>query len=266
MRRLKKTFQELKRQGRKGFVAYITAGDPDLSATKENILLLAEQGVDVVELGVPFSDPLADGRINQEAANRALESGTTFQGILEMVSDVRKECDIPIVFFSYFNPLYAQGFERAAKESAEAGVDGMLILDLSLEESSRYQKILDGEGLDHICLVTPTTPEDRIKKIVRHASGFVYCVSRTGVTGVQSEVQSGAQELVESTKSFTKLPVVLGFGISTPEQAASVAAYADAIVVGSAIVKKFHESPHTTEGRRQAAEWVGTLVQAAHSA
>jgi tryptophan synthase alpha chain len=260
--RIGQAFDRLQDEGKKGFVAYITAGDPSCKATEDMVVRLADQGVDVIELGIPFSDPLADGRVNQEAATRALAGGATFEGILNSVENIRRKTDVPILFFTYLNPIFAHGMKKALRQSAEAGVDGFLILDLPVEESADCREQLVKNNLDNICLVTPTSPDGRVKHIVKEASGFVYCVSRTGVTGMQEKTDKGARGVVMKTKKFTDLPVVLGFGISTPKQAAEAAGYADAVVVGSAIVKKFHEEKHNAAGRARAAAWVGDLVKA----
>ncbi|MBU0678869.1 MAG: tryptophan synthase subunit alpha, partial [Verrucomicrobia bacterium] len=207
-------------------------------------------------------DPLADGKVNQDAASRALAAGATFSRVLDCVSTIRRKSDIPLFFYSYLNPLYARGFDRAMKEVKTAGIDGMLLLDLPFEESAPYASSLRKYGLDNVSLVTPTSPPARIKSIVGHASGFVYCVSRTGVTGLQKRLDADAGRLIKSTRKHTKLPIALGFGISTPAHARAAAEEADAIIVGSAIVKRFHEEAHTPRGRAAAAEWVSTLVKA----
>ena len=260
--RVTQRFERLRKEGKKGFIAYLSAGDPSLEDTVDIVLRLDEAGVDLIELGLPFSDPMADGRVNQEAAVRALEAGSTFDGVMACVAKIRETSEIPIIFYAYMNPLVARGFERAMADSAAAGVDGFLVLDLPMEEAGAYQKALKQNNLNSISLVTPTTPEARIKKIVKQANGFVYCVSREGVTGVQSEVAAGAPALVASIKKHTDVPVALGFGIGTPEQAAEAAAFSDAVVVGSAIVNRFHNNAHTPEGRAEAAAFVKTMVDA----
>lgn len=260
--RIDHRLESLAARGEKGFIAYITAGDPGLKETEEMILRLGEVGVDIVELGVPFSDPLADGRVNQESAARALKSGTTIEGLLEMVQRVRMRSDIPIMCYTYMNPIYARGEESVLRDASKAGVDGMLFLDLPVEESAPYVAWMKRYNISNITLVTPTTPPDRIERIVGRATGFVYCVSREGVTGAQSSLSPAALDLVKRTKALTSLPVALGFGISSPEHAASAARVADAVVVGSAIVNQFHKSPNSPAGRRAAASWVGTLVAA----
>jgi tryptophan synthase alpha chain len=260
--RIDRCFARLRDERRKGFIAYITAGDPSLAVTQENVVLLERAGVDLIELGIPFSDPVADGRVNQAAAERALRSGTTYQDILECVRSIRHASEIPILFFSYLNPLLARGFERTARGAAEAGVDGFLILDLPPEEISPYAAILEHYGLNHVCLVAPTSPPDRIRQIVRAASGFVYCVSREGVTGKQAKLAAGARRLLRRVRRFTTLPLALGFGISTPAQAKAAAREADAVVVGSAIVEALAASGRDRAARRRTAGWIGDMVKA----
>lgn len=260
--RIEQRFQELARRRQKGFIAYITAGDPSLKATEDFVLRLAEAGADIVELGIPFSDPLADGRVNQESAARALEAGATPSRVLETVARIRCRCEIPMMGYTYMNPVHARGAGRFMKEAAAAGLDGLLLLDLPVEEADPYRALLRKHQLNHIALVTPTTPDARIAKIVKSASGFVYCVSREGVTGTQNQLSPAAIDLVRRTKSMTSLPVALGFGIGTPDHARTAAAAADAVVVGSAIVNRLHEAPDTAAGRQAAADWVRTLIDA----
>jgi tryptophan synthase alpha chain len=260
--RIDRCFESLRARGEKGFIAYITAGDPDLDATLERVKLLEAMGVDLIELGVPFSEPLADGEANQRAAERALAAGTTFEGILETVRKIRTFSDIPLLFFSYLNPLFVRGFETSAAMAKAAGVDGMLLVDLSLEESAPYTEALEKEGLNHVVLITPTTPDDRMAGLLKSASGFVYCVSRAGVTGEQTELQKEAASVLARAGRYTDLPLALGFGVSTPGQAAAYAEMCDAVVVGSSIVTTFHKAGNTPEGRQSAADKISKLVQA----
>lgn len=260
--RIDHKFAELKKQGKKGFIAYLSAGDPNLEDTVDIVLGLEKAGVDVVELGLPFSDPLADGRVNQEAATRALEAGSTFDGVMQCVARIREQSEIPLIFYAYMNPLLSRGFEASIAAAAKAGIDGFLLLDLPLEEAKPYRKALADNALNAIQLVTPTTPDERIEKIVKQANGFIYCVSREGVTGVQDSIAEGAGALVERINSKSKLPVALGFGIGTPEQARDAAKLSDAVVVGSAIVNAFHNNPHTPEGRADATAFVKQMVTA----
>jgi tryptophan synthase alpha chain len=263
--RVDRRFADLKKQDKKGFIAYLSAGDPNLQDTVDICLRLEDAGVDVIELGLPFSDPLADGRVNQEAATRALEAGSTFDGVMECISNIRKRSEIPMIFYAYMNPLLARGYETSIAAAAQAGIDGFLLLDLPLEEAKPYRAALTQNALNAIQLVTPTTPNDRIQKIVKQANGFIYCVSREGVTGVQDEIAEGAGALVQRIKEKSNLPVALGFGIGTPEQAHDAAKLSDAVVVGSAIVNAFHNQPHTAEGRAEATAFVKYMVDAVKS-
>ncbi|MEN7973185.1 MAG: tryptophan synthase subunit alpha [Verrucomicrobiota bacterium] len=260
--RVDRKFAELKKQGKKSFIAYLGAGDPNLEDSVDIVLRLEDAGVDLVELGLPFSDPLADGRVNQEAATRALEAGATFDGVMESIAKIRERSDLPMIFYAYMNPLLAHGFDQSMEIAAQAGIDGFLLLDLPFEEAGPYRQALKQNNLNAIQLITPTTPDERIEKIVKRASGFVYCVSREGVTGVQDKIAEGAGALVDRIKAKTECPVALGFGIGTPEQARDAAQLADGVVVGSAIVNKFHSNPHTPEGRADAAAFVKQMVDA----
>ncbi|MDA1272783.1 MAG: tryptophan synthase subunit alpha [Verrucomicrobia bacterium] len=241
MNRIAQRFAQLAEQSRKGFVVYIGAGDPDLEATRALAISFDRVGVDVLELGVPFSDPLADGLVNQLAAQRGLSSGTTPSGVLETVSRIRKECQIPIVLYVYFNLLHRYGLEKFISDAAKSGVDGFLVLDLPPEESGDYERLMRKAGLSVIYLVAPTTPEDRIEKIVKRGTGFIYYISREGVTGMQESVAANIADRTAKIHAHTDLPVAVGFGISNPEQARLVAENADAVVVGSAIVHKIAE-------------------------
>lgn len=260
--RIDKKFTKLKQLGQKGFIAYVTAGDPDLAGARDIVLRLEDIGVDIVELGIPFSDPLADGKVNQESALRALAAGTTLEGVLDLIARIRRQSDIPILCYSYFNLMYTYGLKKTAKDATHVGLDGFLVLDLPVEEAAPVHAILTQQALNHIYLVTPTSPVARIRKIVEACSGFVYCVSRTGVTGMQKQIEGEAGDLVATTKKLTPLPVALGFGISSPAQARKAARLADAVVVGSAIVDRFHRAAATPKGRVAAAQWVKTLVDA----
>ncbi len=260
--RIDKCFQSLRAADEKGFIAYITAGDPDIETTYNNVLLLENAGVDVVELGIPFSDPLADGRVNQESAQRALESGTTILKIFDMISRLRKQTDIPLMCYCYMNLLYAPGFERMLHRGAKAGLDGMLILDLPVEERPAFAPIMLRENINDIALITPTSPTERIQKIVRHASGFVYVVSRAGVTGMQESLATDAKGLLSRARRCTSLPLALGFGISNPAQARDAAHIADAVVVGSAIVQQLHEAGSSRSERDKVKRQVRKMVKA----
>ena len=262
MNRIEETFARLRSQGRKGLVVYIGAGDPDLAATRDLVLAFDQAGVAVVELGVPFSDPLADGLVNQLAAQRGLESGTTPDGVLKTISKIREVSRIPIVLYVYFNLIHKVGLGAFIRQSARAGVDGMLILDLPPEESENYEALMKQAGLSQIYLVAPTTPDDRVQLIVNRGSGFIYCISREGVTGMQSQVASDLAAQVSRIRAHTHLPVAVGFGVSNADQARLVARHADAVVVGSAIVQQIASHGRSPDGLKCVAEFVHTLAQA----
>uniref|UniRef100_A0A831U148 Tryptophan synthase alpha chain n=1 Tax=Geobacter metallireducens TaxID=28232 RepID=A0A831U148_GEOME len=258
MSRIAGTFAELKRNGKKALVTFITAGDPDLGATEELIPLLAENGADIIELGVPFSDPMADGPTIQLSSERALAAGTTLPKILAMVKSVRGRTQVPIVLMGYFNPIFAYGVDRFAADAAAAGVDGVLLVDLPPEEAEEFKASADRHGIDLICLLTPTSDEARIRAVARRARGFIYYVSVTGVTGVRSGIEASVAGNVSLIKERATVPVAVGFGIATPGQAAEVAAMADGVVVGSAIVKLFEQ--HRGEELKEAlAAFVSSL-------
>src|SRR5207247_7204237 len=232
MNRITERFARLKREKQKGFIVYIGAGDPNLEATRQLGLALEKTGVDVLELGVPFSDPLADGLVNQLAAQRGLESGTTPPKVLETVAAIRRESEIPIVLYIYFNLIHRCGLERFISEAARAGVDGLLVLDLPPEEAGSYEQLMRQAGMCNIYLVAPTTPKERIEFIVKRGAGFIYYVSREGVTGMKQKVSDTVGAMTANIRAHTDLPIAIGFGISNPEQAKLVAQHAEAIVVG----------------------------------
>lgn len=238
MNRIVERFARLKRDNKKAFVVYIGAGDPNLEATRQLALEFDKAGVDVLELGVPFSDPLADGLVNQLAAQRGLESGTTPPKLLETVAAIRRDSQVPIVLYIYFNIIHRVGMERFIPDAAKAGVDGLLVLDLPPEESDNYEALMHKAGLCNIYLIAPTTPEARMEKIVKRAAGFIYYISREGVTGMQTSIASNLAEQVAKIRAHTSLPIAVGFGVSNPEQAKAVAKEADGCVVGSAIVNQ----------------------------
>jgi tryptophan synthase alpha chain len=241
MNRIVERFARLRDQGKKGLVIYIGAGDPNLEATRQLALGFDQAGVDILELGVPFSDPLADGLVNQLAAQRGLESGTTPPKLLQTIADIRRDSQIPIVLYVYFNILHKRGVKEFIADCAKAGVDGLLVLDLPPEESENYERLMREAGLCNIYLIAPTTPEDRMELIARRSSGFVYYVSRIGVTGMQSKVSDTIGAMTAKIRTHTQLPIAIGFGISNPEQAKAVAQSAEAIVVGSAVVNQIAE-------------------------
>jgi tryptophan synthase alpha chain len=240
--RIKQTFETLKCEGRKGFIPFITAGDPNLSTTRDLIIELARVGATVIELGVPFSDPMADGPVIQRASERALCHGFGLSEILDLVRDVRKQTSVPIILFSYFNPLLQFGLEKLVREAEHAEVDGILVTDLTPEESGRFSAMLRAHEIDLIFLVAPTSTDARLKMIADKATGFIYAVSRAGVTGAREEVSAEAEKLVGRVRTVSNLPVAVGFGISKPEHVRDVWRYADAAVVGSAIVKMIEEN------------------------
>jgi tryptophan synthase alpha chain len=266
MNRIVERFARLKRERKKGFVVYIGAGDPNLEATRELALTFDKLGVDVLELGVPFSDPLADGLVNQLAAQRGLESGTTPKGVLDTVAAIRKECQIPIVLYIYFNLIHRYGLEQFIADAAKAGVDGLLTLDLPPEEGDRYEALMDKNGVCNIYLVAPTTPDERIEYIVKRGRGFIYYVSREGVTGMQTKVADTIAQMTAKIRAHTELPVAIGFGISTPEQAQSVAANAEAVVVGSAIVNRIAQHGRKPNLAGSVGEFVASLARAVKQA
>jgi len=238
MNRIEARFAQLKRDGKKAFVVYIGAGDPDLQATFQFAVAFDQAGVDVLELGVPFSDPLADGLVNQLAAQRGLESGTTPPKLLATIARIREQSQTPIVLYIYFNLIHKVGMEQFIKDAAQAGVDGLLVLDLPPEESDNYELLMAKHGLCQIYLVAPTTPEERMARIVKRGAGFIYYISREGVTGMQSSIASNLATQVAKIRAHTQLPIVVGFGISNPDQARAVAKEADGCVVGSAVVNQ----------------------------
>jgi tryptophan synthase alpha chain len=265
MNRIEERFARLKRDRQKGFIVYIGAGDPNLAATRELALAFDRVGVDVLELGVPFSDPLADGLVNQLAAQRGLESGTTPPKLLETVVAIRKQSQIPIVLYIYFNLIHRAGMEQFIKGAAQAGVDGLLVLDLPPEESNNYEALMKKSGLCHIYLVAPTTPEDRMELIVKRGSGFIYYISREGVTGMQTKVASNLASQVAKIRAHTKLPVAAGFGVSNAEQARLVAKNADAVVVGSAVVNQIAKHGKSKDLVKRVSEFVKSLAVAVKS-
>jgi tryptophan synthase alpha chain len=235
--RITRLFERCSAERRKAFIAYLTAGDPRPEATVPLVLALERGGADLIELGVPFSDPIADGPVIQRASERALRAGTTLSRILEMVREIRKQSEVSLLLFSYLNPVMRYGFDKLARDAAEAGVDGVLLTDLSIEEAEEPTRRLREHSLDTVFLGAPTSSARRLELIGRHSSGFVYLVSRTGVTGEQASLSEQAIPLIKNMRKHTQLPLALGFGISKPEHVAEVAQFADGIVVGSAIVK-----------------------------
>jgi len=242
MSRIEKKFSALQAKGEKALICFLTAGDPNLEKTREIILGMEAARVDVVEIGVPFSDPTADGPIIQAASQRALRNGATLAGILEMIESARETTEIPIVLFGYYNPILSFGPERFAARAKQAGVDGILIVDLPFEEAVELRQYTDPKGIDFISLIAPTTSTERARQIAAHATGFLYYISITGVTGTAKPQVEEVKKDVERIRKVTALPLAIGFGISTPQQVAEFAPYADGIVVGSAVVKMIEEN------------------------
>jgi len=247
MSRITEKFAALKRESKKGFIPFITAGDPDLETTRDLIIELARAPATVIELGVPFSDPMADGPVIQRASERALRHGFGLAEVLQVAAGARKQTEVPIILFSYFNPLLQFGIEKLVDEAAAAGIDGILVTDLTPEEGSEFASTLRAHQLDMIFLVAPTSTDERLKMVAERASGFIYAVSRPGVTGARAEMSAEAEALVKRVRQFSDLPVAVGFGISKPEHVADVWRYADAAVVGSAIVAEIEQAQLPSE-------------------
>jgi tryptophan synthase alpha chain len=274
MSRIEKTFAELKRENRRGFIPFITAGDPDLETTGKLIAELARAGATLIELGVPFTDPMADGPVIQRASERALRHPFSLTEILQVVAEARKRTSVPIILFSYFNPLLqfcaneragtsalpAFKFEILAREAKRAGLDGILVTDLVPEEASAFSDALRAHDLDMIFLVAPTSTDERLQMVAERASGFIYAVSRAGVTGAREEMSAEAEKLVRRMRQFSDLPVAVGFGISTLEQVADVWRYADAAVVGSAIVGEIERAPSGSDVVSKVGQFVRQLI------
>jgi tryptophan synthase alpha chain len=262
MNRIVAKFAQLKAADKKALVVYIGAGDPHLAATRELALAFDDAGVDVLELGVPFSDPLADGMVNQLAAQRGLESGATPPKVLETVAEIRKRSQMPVVLYIYFNLIHKVGLEKFIADAARAGVDGFLVLDLPPEESDNYEALMQRAGLCHVYLVAPTTPEPRVEKIVRRGSGFIYYISREGVTGMQASIATNLESQIAKIRAHTPLPIVVGFGISNPDQARLVAHAADGCVVGSAVVNQIAENGKSPALASKVGAFVKSLADA----
>lgn len=257
---IRKKFADLNACGAKGFIPFITAGDPNLDVSLEIILKLAELGAAIIEIGVPFSDPMADGPTIQRSSDRALQNGTNLPDILKMSETARQTTDVPIVLFSYLNPLLRYGFVHLSDEATRIGIDGILITDVVDDEAAEIARDLNEKGIDLISLVAPTTTDKRLENICASASGFIYAVSRAGVTGARERTSEEAEKLVQRTRQFTDLPIAVGFGISTPEQIADVWRYADAVVVGSAIVSEIEQCSAAADAPKRVEEFVKSLI------
>ncbi|HJY85322.1 MAG TPA: tryptophan synthase subunit alpha [Candidatus Acidoferrales bacterium] len=261
--RITRRFDELRQTGELGLVAYLTAGDPTLEATERIVLALAEARADVIELGVPFSDPLADGPTIQRASERALRSGTTLARVLGLVKRLRQSGEVPLMLFSYFNPVLQMGLEAFADRVAAAGADGVLITDLTPEEASAYRQVVLARGLDTVFLVAPTTTDQRLQRIAQASTGFLYLISRTGVTGAREALPDDLPALVRRVRANTRLPIAVGFGISLPGHVSILGGLADAAVVGSALVQEIERATSVDAAARAVAERVRAFKQAA---
>ena len=262
--RLDTTFARLRETRQTAFIAYVAAGDPDFECSLEIIRSLADAGADVIELGLPFSDPLADGIVNQLAAERALKAGMTTVRALELIREFRKTHQTPVVLFTYLNPIYSYGFDAFHRDAAAAGADGILLLDLPPDEAALNPELATTSGLKHIRLIAPSTPPARLKLLAESAAGFIYALSRSGVTGAHDAPCANIAALVASIKEHTDVPVCVGFGISTPQQAAMVAAVADGVIVGSAIVEQIQLHAEAPVAAVRA--WVVPLIAATKAA
>jgi tryptophan synthase alpha chain len=263
--RIARRFQALADTGELGLIAYITAGDPSLEASREIVLGAAEAGADVIELGVPFSDPVADGPTIQRASERALRGGATLAGVIDLVRRVRAASDVPLILFSYFNPMLQMGVEKFAEAASTAGADGVLATDLTPEEAGGYRKALQARGLDTIFLAAPTSTDARLEMIAGCSSGFLYVISRTGVTGERDSMPEDLPALARRVRRATKLPLAVGFGISMPEHVSVLGGIADAAVVGSALMAEIEKAPTVADAVRMVAARVRLLKQAART-
>jgi tryptophan synthase alpha chain len=258
--RIDEAFSRLKRDGKKGFIPFITAGDPDLDTTVELLVEIANSGATIIELGVPFSDPMADGPVIQRASERALKHGFGLKEIFAVTVKARAKIETPLVLFSYFNPLLQYGIDKLARDARAAGIDGMLVSDLIPEESEKFAASLKSNDLARIFLVAPTSTDARLEMISDHASGFVYAVSRAGVTGARDSLSREAELLVARVRRFSHLPVAVGFGISSAQQVKQTLAYADAAVVGSAIVAQIEKLSASENLVRETGQFVRSLI------
>ncbi len=258
MNRIDKRFKSLRAAGRKGVIAYLTAGDPDLAATEDLVMEMALSGVAMVELGVPFSDPVADGPVIQAASARALKKGVTLNDVLNLAAKLRSKTDIPLLIMSYYNPVLSYGIDRFVEDARKSGIDGIIVPDLPLEESETLSRVLTNAGIHFINLLSPTSSTERIRATTQQAGGFIYCVSVTGVTGAREDIPASGRELLKRVRSYTDLPLALGFGISRPQQVASLGDEGDAVIIGSAIVRLVEEGG----GKKEITERVKSYLEA----
>jgi tryptophan synthase alpha chain len=263
--RIQRKFRSLAEAGELGLIAYITAGDPSLEASARIVVAAAEAGADIIELGVPFSDPVADGPVIQRASERALRGGTTLAGVLELVRNLRSHTDVPLVLFSYFNPILQMGLQKFAASAASAGADGVLITDLTPEEADEHRATVQAQGLDTIFLAAPTSTDERLARIATASTGFLYLVSRTGVTGEREALPEGLPALVRRIRNFTSLPIAVGFGISLPSHLSVLGGIADAAVVGSALMAEVENADSVDAAVSVVAARVRALKNAARS-
>jgi tryptophan synthase alpha chain len=261
--RISQRFAELRSSGELGIVAYITAGDPSFDATHRFVLALAEAGADVIELGVPFSDPLADGPTIQRASERALKAGASLAGVIDLVCRIRQSSQVPIVLFGYYNPVFQMGVEKFASAASCAGADGVLITDLTPEEAGEYRRSMEAHHLDTIFLAAPTSTNERLEKIAACSSGFLYVISRTGVTGAKDALPDDLPGILRRVRSFTPLPIAVGFGISLPGHVSVLGGLADAAVVGSALVSEIEQAKSVEAASAALAARVRALKAAA---
>jgi tryptophan synthase alpha chain len=264
--RIDDKFRQLGARNGKAFIPFLTAGDPSLEATYEFILAMEEAGADVIELGVPFSDPIADGPVIQRATDRALRAGTSLSGVLDLVRRIRRTSEVPLMLFSYFNPLLNRGLDRLASEAEAAGVDGILASDLTVEESGRFVEAVQGAGLNTVFLVAPTSSPERIRKIAEASTGFLYAVSRTGVTGTRNALSGDLVDFIRQLRGHTRNPIAVGFGISRPEHVRAVWKEADGAVVGSAIVEQIEQGPDGPAAAERLGDFVRWLRTPAETA
>lgn len=259
MTRIEKVFSDLRQQNQAGLIPFLTAGDPDLATTAELIRTLADAGADLIELGFPFSDPMADGPTIQASSERALAAGTTLEKVLRMVGDIRRDCQVPLVLMGYYNPVFRYGIDKFAADAAAAGVDGLLLVDLPPEEAGEITACLKKSGIAMITLLAPTTPPERMKSLGAAAEGYLYYVSMTGVTGTQKVKPDDIRAAVEALKGMTDVPVGVGFGITTPEDARAVGRFADGVVVGSALVRIIEQYGRSSELLPQVRQFIESL-------